>query len=113
MSGTEQDTFQSALAALRAGNIGEAEQLLKEVLRTQPRHGMALNVLGLVLIHLGNFSEAESVLRMAMLRRRLMRTKILDRRPERWRDIGLAAEAGIGKSNRSPLATATDRHQFA
>ncbi len=65
-SRTEQDTFQSALAALRAGNIDEAEQLLKDVLSTQPRNVAVLNVLGLVLIHLGKFADAENYLRLAV-----------------------------------------------
>ncbi len=68
MSGfrTEQDTYQSALAALRAGHIGQAELLLKEVLETQPHNAAVLNILGLVLIHLGKFADAESYLRLAV-----------------------------------------------
>ena len=57
--------------------------------------------------------EAEGVLRMAMFRRRLARTEILDRGPERRADIGVTAEAGIGEPDGPPLATASDRHQLA
>jgi len=54
------------LAALQAGNIKDAERSLKVVLRTQPRHVAALNLLGIVLTRLGRFAEAETYLRRAL-----------------------------------------------
>ena len=57
--------FQRAMAALQAGNPKEAERLLKGVLRTQPRHVAALNVLGIVLTQQQQFGEAETYLRRA------------------------------------------------
>ena len=59
-------TFQRAMAALQAGNGKDAEQLLRSVLRAQPRHVAALNVLGIVLTQQREFSEAETYLRRAV-----------------------------------------------
>jgi predicted O-linked N-acetylglucosamine transferase (SPINDLY family) len=59
-------TFQRAMAALHAGNIKEAEHLLKAVLRTKPRHVGALNVLGIVLTQQQKFDDAETYLRRAL-----------------------------------------------
>jgi predicted O-linked N-acetylglucosamine transferase (SPINDLY family) len=58
--------FQRAMAALQAGNLKDAEQLLKTVLRAQPRHLAALNVLGIVLTQLRLYDEAETFLRRAL-----------------------------------------------
>ena len=41
-------TFQRAMAALQARNITDAERLFKDVLRTQPKHVAALNLLGVI-----------------------------------------------------------------
>ncbi len=60
------EPFQQALAALQAGNVEGAEQLLKAVLRVQPGHSAALNLLGAVLMRLGRFAEAETYLRLAL-----------------------------------------------
>jgi protein O-GlcNAc transferase len=59
-------TFQRAMAALQASNTKDAEQLLKALLRAQPRHVAALNVLGIVLTQQGQFAEAETYLRRAV-----------------------------------------------
>ena len=59
-------TFQRAMAALQAGNSKDAEQFLRAVLRAQPRHVAALNVLGIVLTQQREFSEAETYLRRAV-----------------------------------------------
>ena len=60
------EAFQGALSALQAGNIKDAEQLFKEVLRTQPKHLGALNLLGIVLTRLARFAEAETYLQLAL-----------------------------------------------
>ena len=59
-------TFQRAMAALQAGNTKDAEQLLKALLRAQPRHVAALNVLAIALTQQRQFSEAETYLRQAL-----------------------------------------------
>ena len=59
-------TFQRAMAALQTGNTKGAEQLLKTLLRAQPRHVAALNVLGIVLTQQSQFGEAEIYLRQAL-----------------------------------------------
>jgi protein O-GlcNAc transferase len=60
------EVFQSALTALQAGNVQDAELLFEAVLRTQPRHVGALNLLGIVLTRLSRFAEAETYLRRAL-----------------------------------------------
>ncbi len=60
------EAFQGALSALQAGNIKDAERLFKEVLRTQPKHLGALNLLGIVLTRLARFAEAETYLQLAL-----------------------------------------------
>jgi protein O-GlcNAc transferase len=58
--------LQRALAALQAGNLKDAERLFKAVLRGQPRHLAALNLLGIVLTRSGRFAEAEKYLKLAL-----------------------------------------------
>ncbi len=60
------EVFQSALIALQAGNVKDAELLFEAVLRAQPRHVAALNLLGIVQTRLGRFAEAETYLRRAL-----------------------------------------------
>ena len=50
--------FQRGLSALQAGNLREAERLLQGVVRAEPRHVPALNLLGVVLGRLGRNAEA-------------------------------------------------------
>jgi protein O-GlcNAc transferase len=63
---SDDEAFQRGLAALQAGNAGDAERLFNTVLRARPRHVGALNLLGVVLIRLGRFAEAETCLRRAL-----------------------------------------------
>ena len=66
-AGPAQDPiFQRAMAALQAGNLKEAEHFLKSLLRGEPRHLAALNVLGIVLTKQRQFDEAETYLRRAL-----------------------------------------------
>jgi len=51
--------LQSAFRAQQAGNLAEAGRLCQEVLRTAPRHPMALNLFAYVHMQTGNLPEAE------------------------------------------------------
>jgi predicted O-linked N-acetylglucosamine transferase (SPINDLY family) len=62
----DDDVFRRALTALQAGRIADAEQALQAVLRTQPRHLGALNLLGVVYSQLGRFADAEAYLHRAL-----------------------------------------------
>jgi protein O-GlcNAc transferase len=63
---TADEAFRRALSAFQTGNAGDAERLFKAVLRAQPRHIAALNLLGIVLTQEGRFAEAEIYLRRAL-----------------------------------------------
>lgn len=63
---TQSEAFQRALAAFQKGNAKDAERLFKIVLRAEPNHVGALNLLGITLIRLGNFAEADGYLRLAL-----------------------------------------------
>ena len=58
--------FQSALLALASQKPGDAVRLFEAVLRVEPEHVGALNLLGVVLTRLGRFTEAEGYLRRAL-----------------------------------------------
>jgi protein O-GlcNAc transferase len=58
--------FQKALAALQARKLSDAAQLFDLILRAEPKHVGALNLMGVVLTQLGRFTEAETYLRRAM-----------------------------------------------
>ncbi|HEX3710122.1 MAG TPA: tetratricopeptide repeat protein [Pseudolabrys sp.] len=60
------DIFSQAMASLQAGRLGDAEQLFKNVLRQQPNHLGALNLLGIMLTQLQRYAEAESYLKSAL-----------------------------------------------
>lgn len=59
-------TLERALAALQAGDVAGAEQSFRALLRAQPRHVGALNLLGIALMRQGRFAEAEDSLRQAI-----------------------------------------------
>ena len=63
---SENDSFRQALTALQAGDVKAAEPLFRAVLRRQPKHVAALNLLGIVLMQLGRFEEADDYLRRAL-----------------------------------------------
>ena len=62
----ENETFQRAMSSLQTGDVQMAERLLKDVLRSHPKHVAALNLLGITLMRLGKFGEAELRLRQAL-----------------------------------------------
>ncbi|HEV3119501.1 MAG TPA: tetratricopeptide repeat protein, partial [Gemmataceae bacterium] len=57
---TNDRNFQGAVAALQLGNLNDAERLFEAVLRAEPKHVGALNLMGVVLTQLRRFSDAES-----------------------------------------------------
>jgi Flp pilus assembly protein TadD len=46
------------MSALQAGKLGDAERVCKAILRAEPKHVEALNLLGVVLGRLGRNAEA-------------------------------------------------------
>lgn len=50
---TSNREFSDAMSAFQAGKLGDAERLFKAVLRAQPQHVEALNLLGVILGQLG------------------------------------------------------------
>ena len=60
--------FHSSLSALQAGNLGDAARWSEAVLRVEPKHFGALNVMGVVLTQLGRFAEAETYYHQALQR---------------------------------------------
>jgi protein O-GlcNAc transferase len=66
MASTIDESFGRAMASFRTGNLGDAEQSFKDVLRQDPRHLAALNLLGIVLTHIRKYDEAEPYLKTAL-----------------------------------------------
>ena len=60
-----QALFSEALDALRAGRTAEGEQGLRQVLAADPRHGDALQVLGVLAAQAGRFDQAADCFRRA------------------------------------------------
>lgn len=60
------DLFQSAFAAFRQGQFEPAERALRKLLRREPKHLGALNVLAIVLVSLKRHAEAEPFLKAAL-----------------------------------------------
>jgi predicted O-linked N-acetylglucosamine transferase (SPINDLY family) len=58
--------FQNALAALQIGKFEDAERLFEAVLRAQPKHVGALNLMGAVLMQRSRFAEAEAYFRRVL-----------------------------------------------
>jgi protein O-GlcNAc transferase len=59
-------TFRRALAALQAGKLDDAERSFKKLLREDPKHVAALNLLSILLTRVGRFEEAEHYVRLAL-----------------------------------------------
>ena len=58
-------TFEQALAAHRAGRLGEAVNLYREAIARDPRNAGAVHNLGLIVLRRGNPTEAEQLFRRA------------------------------------------------
>lgn len=63
---TVQALYQGALNALGGGRLAEAERLFKKVLKKEPGHAGALNLLTIVLTKLERFAEAEKYIAAAV-----------------------------------------------
>jgi len=60
------ELFRRALGLLQAGEVAEAERLFKDILRAQPRHAGALNLLAIVTMQTGRLAEAEDYAKRAL-----------------------------------------------
>ncbi len=60
------ELFQRAVSAMQSGKLGAAEGLFKEIIRLQPGHIPALNVLSTFLQARGRHEEAQHYLRLAL-----------------------------------------------
>ena len=61
-----EQTLQNAWRLHQAGNLAEAERLYKEVLRGNPKHFHALQLLGFVHFQRGEFKDAEQIMDKAL-----------------------------------------------
>ena len=59
-------TFQETLAALNQRRIHDAERLFRELVKAQPKHVAALNLLSVVLMSMERFAEAEEFIERAV-----------------------------------------------
>ena len=66
MAFSGEDSFRQAIASFQTGRLGDAERLFKEVLRHQPKHIAALNLLSVVLTLLKRYAEAEVYIKSAL-----------------------------------------------
>jgi predicted O-linked N-acetylglucosamine transferase (SPINDLY family) len=66
MAPSIEETFGRAMTSFRAGNLNDAEQNFKEMLRQDPHHLAALNLLGIVLTHVRKYEEAEPYFKTAL-----------------------------------------------
>jgi len=61
-----EQSFQIAVAHHRAGHFAEPEELYRQILAIEPRHGDTLQQLALIALHHGYLDEAEGLLRRAI-----------------------------------------------
>ncbi|HEX5210223.1 MAG TPA: tetratricopeptide repeat protein [Pseudolabrys sp.] len=66
MAEPNEEKFRQALALLSAGRPDDAERQLKSILKRQPEHVPALNVLSVVLTQFGKYAEAERYIKTAI-----------------------------------------------
>ena len=66
MAKPTEEKFREALALLSTGQPDKAELRLKDVLRRQPEHVPALNVLSILLSQVGKYGEAERYIKTAV-----------------------------------------------
>jgi protein O-GlcNAc transferase len=61
-----QQLFESALQRHQAGRLAEAESLYRQVLAAEPRHALALQMLGLLAQRCGHIADAIGLLRQSV-----------------------------------------------
>jgi len=66
MSVSIDGNFKEAIASFQAGRLNDAERCFKQVLRDQPKHVAALNLLSVLLTHLKRYGEAERYAKSAL-----------------------------------------------
>jgi protein O-GlcNAc transferase len=66
MALSSDDSFEQAIVSFQAGRLHDAERHFKEVLRHQPKHVAALNLLSVVLTHSKRYAEAEPFIKRAL-----------------------------------------------
>ena len=60
------EAFKRGLAALQAGKVEDAQRAFERVLKAEPTHAAALNLLGILLTRVGRFQAAEHYLKRAL-----------------------------------------------
>jgi predicted O-linked N-acetylglucosamine transferase (SPINDLY family) len=60
------ELLKRAISCFQQGQLAEAERCFRQLLRKEPRHMVALNVLAVVLVTLGRHAEAEPYLQAAL-----------------------------------------------
>jgi len=60
------ETFKQAVASFQAGQLNDAERFFKDVLRHEPRHVGALNLLSVLLTHRKRYAGAEPYVKTAI-----------------------------------------------
>jgi predicted TPR repeat methyltransferase len=66
LGGSGDSVLEQAIASSRAGCFSDAERLFKQFLLRQPNHVRALNQLGILLVQIGRYEEAERHIRQAI-----------------------------------------------
>jgi tetratricopeptide (TPR) repeat protein len=66
MNARSDTVFAQAIASLQAGRLEEAERRFKVLLRDQPRHIAALNLLGVICMRQQRFGKAEKYIKMSI-----------------------------------------------
>jgi Tfp pilus assembly protein PilF/2-polyprenyl-3-methyl-5-hydroxy-6-metoxy-1,4-benzoquinol methylase len=66
MSSLDEGIFSDAMVSFQAGRLNDAERHFKELLRHQPKHVAALNLLSVLLTHLKRYTEAERYVKSAL-----------------------------------------------
>jgi protein O-GlcNAc transferase len=63
---TNEKLFQDAVACVNTGRFSDAERAFKTILRSEPAHVGALNLLTIVLLSMRRYDEAEDFARAAI-----------------------------------------------
>ena len=89
------EKFALALRHHQAGRLGEAEQLYREILRSEPRHADSLQFLGVIAHQVGRNDDAVALIEQAIA--------LNDRVPPYHNNLGNALKA-VGKLEAAAVA---------